>query len=732
MMWQIICRRGSIVSLLSLVLTAPTLAADTVPQVSSTRPVWSVREWQGMPGLWKDGQPVAPMIFWQWKPEAYEIEHFSEAGINLFSFFGSFQHYAHPYWKQDGRVETEFQDAEIRKLLSYNRHAFVLPRLFATAPDWWVKANPGELCQYSGGQTNKPRESFASQKCRDETGQAYRRAVRHMLDADYGQRLMGIHVTNGPWGENFYWDAYFSQAKPPAASDVSEPMRQRLIKYLRTKYGNDPARLRAAWKDGALTFEAVQVPGMKQRMQTTTGPWRDPRQSRAVMDYFECHNEVAVEMVDHYCRIVKEESHDTLPTAVFFGYTMDENWPIECDHRGVSKLLRSPHVDMLSAPHTYYRRALGEDGEMRQYLASAALHGKLFIDEGDDQTYLEKRKAKPDRRCHVNTVAETQALLYREFGNTVTHGVGLWYMDLNGGWFRDPALVDTIGRIKKWADVAMTCSRRRNAQVAVISAPESEFYLGYRQTPDNEISYGLYHDQMGEFYRTGAPFDWYLVDDLDAIRDRGYKVFVFLDCFYLTDQQRKSVEALRSDGRTLLWFYAPGYASQEDLSLARMEALTGFGFDSVEEGMLQGVLTDSGKTVGIAKQQKSLFTVRPGKDVRELARGTGALKNKMVMALKKHPGWTSVFSAIPGVTSDQLRELYREAGVHVYTDCGDVLSANESWLMLHTRTAGTKRINLPRTCRKVTDISTKQTIGENIRAFTIALPQYSTAVFLME
>ena len=714
--------------LLGLLLASCAMAAEKPVE----RPAWSVRDHRGAPGLWRDGEPVTPMIFWQWKPEAYEVEHFSAAGISLFSCFGSFQHYDHPYWKPDGRVAPDFQDAEIRRLLSHNPRAYVLPRLFAAAPEWWIQANPGEQCRYSGGQTNKPRESFASRKCREECGQAYRRAVRHLLDADYGPRLMGIHVTNGPWGENFYWDAYFSQAQPPAASDVSEPMRQRLIAYLRSKYGNDVARLRAAWKDPALTFESVQVPRAEQRVRTTAGAWRDPRQSRAVMDYFECHNEVAVEMVDHYCRIVKEESKGTLPTTVFFGYTMDENWPIECDHRGVSKLLRLGSVDMLSAPHTYYRRALGGDGEMRQYLASAALHGKLFIDEGDDQTYLEKRKPRPDHRCHVNTVEETQALLYREFGNTVTHGVGLWYMDLNGGWFRDPALVDTVGRMKKWADVSMRHSRTRSAQVAVISAPESEFYLGYRRTPENEISYGLYHDQMGEFYRTGAPFDWYLIDDLEAARDKGYKVFVFLDCFYLTAEQLKAVESLRSQNRTLVWFYAPGYASQEDLSLARMEALTGFRFEQAEEGPLQGVMRGSAAEVGIGKTQKTLFTVRPDDGVCELARGVGPLHDKTVMAMKQNAAWTSVFSAIPGVTADLLRSLYRDAGVHVYADEGDVLSANESWLMIHTRAAGAKHVVLPKTCRKITEITTEKVIAEHTRSFTTDLPKHCTAVFLLE
>jgi len=61
-------------------------------------------------------------------------------------------------------------------------------------------------------------------------------------------------------------------------------------------------------------------------------------------------------------------------------------------------------------------------------------------------------------------------------------------MDLQGGWFRDPVLIDTVGRMKKWSDVSMRYSRRRVSHVAVISAPESEFYLGYRQTPENEAA----------------------------------------------------------------------------------------------------------------------------------------------------------------------------------------------------------------------------------------------------
>ncbi len=693
---------------------------------------WDIRENKGALTLFNNGVPVTPLMFWQSLPEEFEVKRFSNAGIDIFSFFRSGQHYEQPYWKTDGSISMEFQDREIRKILSCNPKAYILPRIFTTAPDWWVKSNPEELCRFSGRETTVLRESMASQKYKDEAGVAYRKAIHHLLTSEYKKNLSGIHVTGGPWGEHFYWDALVPINDRPAGSDISEPMRLAFVNYLKNKYDNNPKRLQSAWKDKTLTFETVQVPDIKQRIETNSGAWRDPQKSRAVIDYFECHNDVVVNTIDHFCRIVKDESADSLLTIVFYGYTQDENWPIESDHRAVSKLLQMESIDMLSSPHTYNRRALGEDGEMRQYLASTALHGKLFFDEADDQTYLEKLKINPDRRCYANNVEESRALLYREFGNTVTHGVGLWYMDLNGGWFRDTVLIATVGNIKKWADVSMDHSRKRNAQVALISSPESEFYLGYRQSPDNEISYGLYNTQAGELYHAGAPFDWYLIDDLESIKNRDYKVYIFMDCFYMTDHQREVVESLRSNNRTLVWFYAPGYASQENLSLKRMEQLTDFHFTKEDQGILKGTMVGSGNEVGINKTQKTLFSIIRENDVEPLAYGAGNLSNKIVIARKTNKDWISVFSAIPGVKNDLLRALYKEAGVHVYSDCGDVISVNESWLMIHTRTAGPKRICLPKRYKKVTEITGETIIGENIDTFTVELPEFSTAVFFLE
>jgi len=724
---------------------------------------WSVRELNGAPCLFRNAEPVTPMMFWQWELQEPDVRDMTRAGMELFSLFGSFPHYANPYWKEDGSFGMEFQDEHLRKLLQWNPDCYFLPRIFSAAPDWWIAKNPAENIAYSNPnfKPRPARESFASRKLREELGPVYRQAVRHLLD-EYGDHLLGIHVTNGPWGEHFSWDALHAYEFRPVGGDVSEPMRQAFSAFLREKYGNDVKRLQAAFHDDSVTFENVRIPGRGDRFKLTDGAWRDPAQFRWVTDYFECLHAVTVDLIDFYCKIVKEESKNSLTTLVFYGYTQDELWPIECDHRAPSRLYQLESVDMMSAPHTYHRRRPGEDGEPRQYLASAALHGKLFVDEGDDMTHLEFLKPGHDSRAHCKTLDESLAILYREFGISVTHGIGLWYMDLTRNTFRDPQLVDAVGRMKKWADVAMKHSREHISQVAVVSNPESEFYLGYRIGDENRISEGLYLHQMGAFYRAGAPFDWYLADDLEAVVARNYRVVIFLDCQFLTEKQRAVAERLKSDGRTLVWFHAPGYVTEEGLSRECMESLSGFHFKKEPHGKLLAENVITGEKTGMirvpqkrwhirctsveeaeknpwgltekweAASQNDFFSVVPDAETRVISRGVEELKDSTLIAQKNFPAWRSIFSAVPGLSPALLHEIYREAGVHLYTDSDAVVSANGSWLMLHTREAGNYEVKLPRKCRKVTEITTEKVVAEDADRFTIPLGKFQTAVFLME
>ena len=696
---------------------------------------WGVGDVGGVPGLVHDGQPASPVFFWQAQPFEYEFDTLAKGGLHLYSLFSSATHYAHPYWKSRDEIDISYMTSEMDRVLAIDPEARFLPRIYAIAPDWWIRENPDERFVCSGDKGVIGRESFASVKARKEVGETYREVVRRLW-ARYGDRLVGIHVASGPWGEWFTWEAEPACEKyhgeNPTAGDVSEPMRRAFGAFLKRKYGGDVAKLRKAFADEGVTFESVAVPTKAERQALDVGVWRDPAKSRRVMDYFECHHAVAASAIGHYCKIVKEVSPRLL-TSVFYGYTQEETWGLECDHRAPSRAYRCPSVDVFASPHTYGRRRPGSDGGLRQYFSSAALHGKFFVDESDDRTHLELLKTGFQDGAFSKTMEDSLGVLWREFGNAVTRGCGQWYMDVRTGNFKDPQILDVVSRARKWYERALQLPRTHRSEVALVSNPESEFYFGYRNTVTNNISSCLYGYQMRDFYRAGVPFDWYLAEDLDAVVEGPAKVVVFLDCQYLTAAQLALVRKLRAGGRTLVWMHAPGYVSPENLSVDRMAELTGFAFDRIAEGKLEAKDCANGGLYGSGNRQLDLFLPKTSAGDRVLAVGTeGELAGRPVVVARLQGEWRSVFAAIPGLSADALRALYREAGVHVYTDATVVMSANENWLMLHANGATTVPVRLPRKFRRVTNVVTEEVVGENIASFDWKMAEHETAVFLME
>ena len=643
--------------------------------------VWQVAPVNGAPGLLRDGKPVSPVLFWQRELEEEDVKAMYAAGVDQFSMFVSGAHDDNPYWKEDGSFDMEWQDRYISRFLKWTPDAVCLPRIFYTPPRWWCREHPEECAKFAekyAADDIGPRASFASAAVQGGEGVAwFRKAIRHLEDA-YGERTMGYHLATGPWGEHFGWDASVQCPgpghTPPPGGDLSEPMRRAFAAYAKAKYGT-VGKLRAAWKDDAVTFESVTVPTMAERRRLNADGWRDPAKGRKVPDYFECHNRLVPDMIAAHAKAVKDETAGRKITLAFYGYTQDEPWAIECDHRAPSRAYAIRELDAFSAPHTYHRRGLGGDALPRQYLASAALHGKLFFDEGDDFTYLEWLKPKRDGRALATNLVQSLTFLYREFGNAVTYGTGLWYMDLLRDGFRDPELVKAVGRMKAWGEKSLAYPRAHLSEVAVISNPESEFYMDYRNRNPNgpnpdlrppSPAYRLYHEQVGSFCRAGAPWDWYLADDLAAVAARPeVKVVALLDCEYLTDAQVALVEKMRKDGKRLVFFHAPGYVSPTGLCPNRFP-----------------------ETASLMKERL--------------------------------------------LSAADLRAVYRQAGVHIYTEDDVVLSANANWVMVHAAAPRTCRVRLPRRAKRVYDIVAERELAADADEVEVVLGDIQTAVLLVE
>lgn len=540
-----------------------------------TRPSFAVAPHRGAPTLFVDGHPRFPMYLFEEEVSAHDGQVFTRAQVEFYSFIEKGV-YLDLGWTGPGQQDFTVIDRVLQTFDSRVPSGYALPRIHLWAPSWWLDSHPSDVLSYAIPGSGLDRDaSFASAVWRAEAGDRLRAMVRHILDGPQGHRVMGITLAAGLFGEWLYFNA-------DHLPDTTPAMRTAWISHLRAKYGNSVSALRAAWGDPAATFDDVVIPSAADRRSTVSGLFRDPVAGQRVIDYYEAFHEVVATAIDHFASIVKDESGGALLTSVLYGYTPDQGYlPQEQHHRAAAKLHRLASIDMITSPHSYYRRAPGDDGGLRTYTESVTAHGKLFIDESDDRTHLAPAGTS---FVYATTMAESIGIVRRAFGQALTHGTGMWYMDQSSGlWYDDPAFAKEFTALKRWGDYSLNVPRGRSSQVAVISVEEAEFSLAGETDTTAKLYEGptlTSRQGFGELAKAGAPFDRYLIEDLvdGKVPDR-YKVYVFPDAFRLTTAQRQAVDALKGAGRTLVWGWAPGYAGADGLSASRVAQLTGFTLD---------------------------------------------------------------------------------------------------------------------------------------------------------
>ena len=408
----------------------------------------SVGHHQGLPTLVVDGVPRAPLFHFSQEIMDDYAQHFDAAGFRFYSCI-ELTSFLDLGWVG----ERQFDFAKLDKVLGgFQRRlpdAYVMPKIHLWAPEWWIDKYPGERMQYDAppdapvwrpGDGLK-HESFASRRWQEEAGEGLRATVRHILDAPYADRVMGIFLAQGCFGEWLPWSW-----DPDHLPDSSEPMRVALSEYVRRKYGGDVDALRRAWHDPSVTFETVRVPSRLERQRGDVGLFHDFARSHHVQDYREALQSATVDAIEYLCRIVKEESHGRLLTCVNYAYQPDVAWAAqETHHRAAARCLRSKYVDMFSAPHSYYDRDLGHHGDLRHFPESVSQHGKLFIDEADERTHL-TREGYSFRLAQ--TLDQSLQVLRRSLANMLTYGVGMWYMDQSSGqWYDGAAVLAGLRRV---------------------------------------------------------------------------------------------------------------------------------------------------------------------------------------------------------------------------------------------------------------------------------------------
>lgn len=709
-----------------------------------------VKPHNGTPTLFLNGE--ASFYSCQWMSSSPAQEEFPAEGcVRAFGKAGVHIYATGPEVFKQSRAEMfDFSHVSLgmQRVMAADPDALFHLRLYFETPEWWNEENPGE-CEISS-EGVRLNQSYASTVWHDEVNNYLRALIAYLKSVDLDGRVIAYQPMAGICGE---WIKNVTSMQE-RSGDFSEPMRANFRTWLRGIYEDNGGALKAAWSDPEVTFENAEVPSGEQQHTTTHGLFRDPAREQQVIDYYRCLADTCATVLLDFSHTIKVETGSEVLAGAFFGYLMDLAWNdcffgSEVDrsdmstiqrsgHLGLRKVLASPDVDFLVSPYGYAFRGLGGDGLPMPPSESLRLHGKLYLYEEDSRLHnlmdADGRNYKPEHGPAIHN---------RCFAQSLTHGLGIWWFaDWPAGSYEDlpktePAFQPLLENYQKIGSWALGLDRTPSSEVAVLIDDESFFYETIRNTINLPL---IFQQRVWGLPRFGAPHDVYLLQDLIDGKLPPYKLYIFLNPVRLDRHRRDALASqIRRNGRVSLWLYAAGYL-EDSPSLDNMADLTGFQFGKGNNAwgpMMHVTNFQHEITRDIAQDlmwgtNNSLNPVfhLDDPDMTELGQVVYSLgRCKPGMGVKEFEDWRSVYIAAPNVPAPVLRGIARYAGVHLFSEDGDVLYATQDLLSVHTLSGGVRKFRLPGRAATVYDLYNRELVAQDTDQFEVNLQPASTALY---
>ncbi len=600
---------------------------------------------------------------------------FYQQGIRLFQVRATCsEDFYHPelrVWTAPDRFDYSYQERYWKELLERCPEAKLSLMVYVGSPPWWDEAHPGELQQYADGRTvhepflatdRRTVPSLASEVWLRDALSCLERFLAWLESSGWAERIWGILLS---YGITWEWGILGSDD----FADYSAPMQRRFRQWLRDFYKNDAA-LRKAWGDPRASFENASIPAPAARLRSD-GDFRVFPRDRAAYDFQRCLSDVNLDCLFMLARKFRVIAGERYLLGTYYGYTLTAREHSELmgkfgsggfqgGHHGLARFLDSGLFDFISSPWAYGNRSL-EDGLLIQHypLRSAQAHGLQGMDDNDLLTFCQVPKPLHLSVGHTKTLEDSIFHQRLALSQALCRKTGYWYSEL-GGWFSqtsrgnfsDPALLAEIGCLNKiFETYSGTLPGNQGpgksaAQIALIVDEAAVDALGLK----SKLFLSEVYDRLPAWGWCGAAFDVWLATDVTAARMKPYRL-VYLFAPYLDDELRKKLRrALGRDGRTVWW--AP----------------------------YSGWLTDKGG------------------DNSAFARLTGIADPKPLSGMpreKKYPGWTSLYGPVEGLSSREIAEIARRAGVHLYGEPPLQVVASERYVTVHVNKGGDYKLELP-------------------------------------
>jgi len=511
---------------------------------------------------------------------------FRDAGVHVYTAYLPLS----ACWNAPESFNFDVLDDVVRAYLSADPQGYLFLILRLVPPTWWMDAHEAELVRYAAGDDFNTsdesgrvrRASFASKLWQRDALQVWRAAIEHLEKQPWGKRVIGYQPGYGIYTEWHYFGSWMQQMP-----DTGAAMTAHFRDWLRKRYSS-VGQLRKAWANPEVTFETATVPGVEPRLAAGPLGLRDPADGQWVMDYYRCQQEVTANDIELFCAAAKALTKGRVLCGAFYGYFNGVPPQTQGGHLELERLLKSPSVDYFAAPYDYSHRLMGDDGRGRAIVDAFPLAGKVHMVEVDTRTHLHP----VNEYGKLATTEESVAAIRREVATALVHGSALWWCDFgadgSGGWYDDPALIGEVARLVKLAEKRLTAPRKRVAEVAVICDLQSCYSLGDGEAMRTHLRLT---DEVGtQLYRTGTPFDTLLRSQLGLSDLSRYRLLVFLNTLRVDEPTRKVV-VKATNGRSVLWLWAPGITDGNGFGPELVEKLTGFRVALRDRGLPAAVVT---------------------------------------------------------------------------------------------------------------------------------------------
>lgn len=622
------------------------------------------------------------------------------------------------YWSGKGVYHLDKIDEAIWHNVRRNPEGNFIIYLNLFPYKGWHKDFPNSAAQNRKGEHSISRHdalapaSYWSLEYQEQALHYVRTCIAHINKQPYARAVVGYFITGGEDGQFYYQTLRGQKSVQDGQSPGDLPLFR---KWLERRYEGNLAALKKAWNAPDISFSTATAP-VENRIYR--GVFLDPMKDRPVYDFMTFLNEGLADFLCDVAEVIRKGTPKEIVVGAYYG--RGGTFMVYPMFGDTHVMFKRRQLDFIGAQGGYYGwREAGSVGLVPWVYDSTRRANMIPMLELDFRTWFRGFK---DMQHDFNVARywnldEFKGAMNRDAGRMLSTAGGVWWMEMTGGWFRDDAIMQTIGATHKIGEeFYKTEASYTPAEIALVIDEDTFLWTTEQVNVWNGPQYHALSTQHRAFHQAGVKIDFWYLSDLVSHDKTEYKVYYFLNPYFPSAKTKEFAHRLRKAGKTIVWQYAPGWMTDEGFSLEAMKELTGIAFrhDQVrKEGLRARFVTseEAGRTPESAELLKGIsetvmggqmdipadrFVPLDGFDA-VLSRFEANGEPAAVLRKEEKTGHVGIVLGHPsGLTPKLFANIAQLAGVHRYTDTGDLFAYHrDDLIVLHGVEGGEKRLAFP-------------------------------------